>query len=62
MPWVLFAFSLLLSGSVPMNDLIGIAAGHCYFFVYDLIPQIYHVNLLSAPKLMYLCSSWSGSF
>jgi len=52
MPWVLFTFSMLLSGSVPINDFVGIIAGHLYFFLYDVVPQIYNVNVLALPKYM----------
>ena len=49
MPWVLFMFSLLVSGTVPMNDFLGIMAGHCYFFLHDIFPKVYGYNPLAAP-------------
>lgn len=52
MPWVLFAFSLLVSGTVPTNDLLGIMAGHCYFFLYEIFPKIYGYNPLEAPTFL----------
>ena len=41
MPWVLLGFSLLLSGQLPMADLIGIGAGHLYYYLMDVYPLLY---------------------
>ena len=52
MPWVLFLFSLLVTGTVPMNDFLGIMVGHLYLFLHDIFPQVYGFNPLAAPKFM----------
>jgi Derlin-2/3 len=39
LPWVLLAFSVML-GSSPAVDLMGMAAGHAYFFLEDVYPQM----------------------
>ncbi|KAI8143063.1 Der1-like family-domain-containing protein [Fennellomyces sp. T-0311] len=39
LPWVLLCFSLLLSGQLPMGDLLGIAVGHIYYFFEDIWPR-----------------------
>jgi len=38
LPWVLLAFSVLL-GNSPSIDLMGIAVGHLYFFLDDVLPH-----------------------
>ncbi|CAF5193624.1 unnamed protein product, partial [Rotaria magnacalcarata] len=38
LPWVLFAFSLLLGNSVIV-DLMGIVVGHVYYFLEDIFPR-----------------------
>lgn len=53
MPWVLFTFSLLVSGAVPTNDFLGIMIGHCYFFLHDVFPKIYGYNPMKAPLVLY---------
>jgi Derlin-2/3 len=37
LPWVLLAFSVML-GSSPVVDLLGVAAGHVYYFLEDVYP------------------------
>lgn len=39
LPWVLLGFSLLLHNN-PVVDLMGIGAGHLYFFLEDVYPQL----------------------
>lgn len=38
LPWVLFAFSLLLGNSVIV-DILGITVGHIYYFLEDVFPN-----------------------
>jgi len=38
LPWVLLGFSLLLGNSVAV-DLLGMAVGHCYYFLEDVFPN-----------------------
>ena len=38
LPWVLLGFSLLLGNSVSV-DLLGMAVGHCYYFLEDIFPN-----------------------
>lgn len=39
LPWVLLAFSVLL-GNSPTTDLLGIGAGHLYYFFEDVYPYM----------------------
>ena len=36
-----------------MADLIGIAAGHLYYFLKDLLPITHSTDILKTPKFMY---------
>ena len=38
LPWVLLCFSLLLGNSVSV-DMLGMAVGHCYYFLEDIFPN-----------------------
>ncbi|GLC36750.1 hypothetical protein PLESTB_000786800 [Pleodorina starrii] len=51
LPWVLLAFSLML-GSSPVVDLMGMAAGHVYYFLEDVYPRISGRRPLKTPALI----------
>lgn len=54
LPWVLFGFSLLLDNSVIV-DLMGIAVGHVYFYLEDVLPNIEGgCKILKTPRLLKL--------
>eukprot|EP01102_Stenamoeba_stenopodia_P019967 TRINITY_DN7647_c0_g1_i1.p1 TRINITY_DN7647_c0_g1~~TRINITY_DN7647_c0_g1_i1.p1 ORF type:complete len:248 (-),score=38.54 TRINITY_DN7647_c0_g1_i1:153-896(-) len=38
LPWALVAFHILLSGSIPIIEIVGILVGHIYYFLADLYP------------------------
>jgi Derlin-2/3 len=40
LPWVLIAFSVVMHGAVPKDDLMGIVVGHLYYFFADVFPAI----------------------
>eukprot|EP01122_Echinamoeba_exundans_P003374 TRINITY_DN13487_c0_g1_i1.p1 TRINITY_DN13487_c0_g1~~TRINITY_DN13487_c0_g1_i1.p1 ORF type:complete len:250 (-),score=17.83 TRINITY_DN13487_c0_g1_i1:36-785(-) len=50
-PWVLVAFTVLTGGD-PRMELMGIAAGHIYFFLNDMYPRIYGRTLISTPQFI----------
>jgi Derlin-2/3 len=52
MPWVLLGFSLLLSGQLPVADLIGIGAGHAYYYMVDIYPILYGQRPLKTPSFL----------
>lgn len=41
----------ILTGGDPFKDLIGIAAGHTYFYIKTILPLSHGHNLLKTPKL-----------
>ena len=51
LPWVLLAFSILTGGD-PFHDLIGIAAGHTYIYLKEVLPLSYGYNILKTPKII----------
>lgn len=53
LPWVLFAFNVVISGGGLM-ELIGILVGHLYFFLMFKYPQDFGgPSLLSTPQFLY---------
>jgi Derlin-2/3 len=53
LPWVLFAFSLLLGNSVIV-DLMGIIVGHIYYFLEDIFPREHGgFKILKTPRFLY---------
>ncbi|GAB4817736.1 hypothetical protein N2152v2_004782 [Parachlorella kessleri] len=51
LPWVLLAFSVMLGGS-PVMDLMGMAAGHAYYFLEDVYPRMTGRRPLRTPALV----------
>lgn len=52
LPWVLLGFSLLISKSFPLGDLIGIIVGHIYYFLEDVLPRTHGYRLLKTPRII----------
>ena len=52
MPWVLLGFSLLLSGQLPVADVIGIVVGHAYYYLSDVFPRLYGWYPLQTPGIL----------
>ncbi|PSC73867.1 Hydroxymethylglutaryl-mitochondrial isoform B [Micractinium conductrix] len=51
LPWVLLAFSVML-GSSPLVDLLGMVAGHAYYFLEDVYPRMTGRRLLKTPAIV----------
>jgi len=56
LPWVMVAFSFVI-GDDPVRDLLGIAAGHAYYFLQEVAPvQVEAMRgwkVLATPTLLY---------
>eukprot|EP00933_Yihiella_yeosuensis_P026109 TRINITY_DN20256_c0_g6_i1.p1 TRINITY_DN20256_c0_g6~~TRINITY_DN20256_c0_g6_i1.p1 ORF type:complete len:272 (-),score=43.23 TRINITY_DN20256_c0_g6_i1:139-876(-) len=50
-PFALLFFQLLMGGNVWM-DIVGLAAGHIYYFITDVVPQEYGYSILKTPQFM----------
>lgn len=52
LPWVLLGFSVLLGNAISV-DLVGMAIGHIYFFMEDVLPrQNGGQKILKTPKFL----------
>mmetsp|Transcript_16004 Transcript_16004/g.34763 ORF Transcript_16004/g.34763 Transcript_16004/m.34763 type:complete len:229 (-) Transcript_16004:367-1053(-) len=51
LPWVLLLFSVML-GSSPVVDLLGMGAGHMYYFLEDVYPRISGRRWLKTPNVL----------
>lgn len=60
LPWILIGFKLITGDDFTI-DLMGIAAGHCYYFVKDVLPgmetPLKGKNVLATPSPIY---RWLG--
>lgn len=51
LPWVLMAFSLMMHGNVPKDEICGVVVGHVWFFFADVYPPLHNgVRPLDAPQ------------
>jgi len=55
-PWVYVVFNLLI-GSSPFTPLLGIAAGHIYYFLVEVVPDQYQRDFLKTPNFLV---DWFG--
>ncbi|KAJ7551860.1 hypothetical protein O6H91_06G032700 [Diphasiastrum complanatum] len=51
LPWVLLGFSVMV-GSSPWVDLLGMAAGHVYYFLEDVYPLMTGRRVLRTPNII----------
>jgi Derlin-2/3 len=51
LPWVLLGFSVMV-GSSPWVDLLGMAAGHAYYFLEDVYPLMTGRRILRTPGII----------
>lgn len=51
LPFVMMALHMLM-GAHLLDDLIGVLAGHIYYFFADVVPEEYGYNLVRAPGFM----------
>lgn len=51
LPWALLVFKVLIGNSV-MLEILGIVAGHIYYFLHYIAPQTYGVTLIKTPAIL----------
>lgn len=49
LPWVLMAFSLVMHGIVPKDEICGVVVGHVYYFFTDVYPSLHGGHAPLAP-------------
>ncbi|KAF2181714.1 ER-associated proteolytic system protein Der1 [Zopfia rhizophila CBS 207.26] len=42
LPWVLLCFSLIMHGTVPKDEMLGIVVGHIWYFFNDVYPPLHN--------------------
>lgn len=42
LPWVLMAFSLVMHGTVPRDEIMGVVIGHVWYFFNDVYPPMHN--------------------
>eukprot|EP00003_Mantamonas_plastica_P000118 TRINITY_DN1012_c0_g1_i1.p1 TRINITY_DN1012_c0_g1~~TRINITY_DN1012_c0_g1_i1.p1 ORF type:complete len:229 (-),score=65.75 TRINITY_DN1012_c0_g1_i1:890-1576(-) len=52
LPWALAAFSMLMGG-VPIPHLMGIAAGHVFFYFKEVYPAVSGRRFMDTPEFMF---------
>ncbi|KAH9256516.1 hypothetical protein BASA81_005431 [Batrachochytrium salamandrivorans] len=57
LPFALIAMSLLM-GNSPMGDVIGVVAGHCFYFVAEVLPLKYGRQFLQTPQWLIAAVDW----
>eukprot|EP00930_Biecheleria_cincta_P105447 TRINITY_DN9816_c0_g1_i1.p1 TRINITY_DN9816_c0_g1~~TRINITY_DN9816_c0_g1_i1.p1 ORF type:complete len:244 (-),score=41.64 TRINITY_DN9816_c0_g1_i1:131-862(-) len=51
-PFALIFFQLLIGGNIWM-DILGLAAGHIYYFLADVVPKEYGYSLIKTPRFFH---------
>ncbi len=53
LPWVIVVYSVLTGANDILSYLVGIAAGHTYIVLKDVVPNSqYKYNILQTPKFL----------
>ena len=51
LPFVLLGFSVVTGGDI-VGDIVGIAAGHLYYYIKDLAPINHQLDILKTPQFL----------
>jgi len=51
-PFVLLIIAVIM-GNNPMLDILGIVVGHLYYFLSDVVPRVYNLQVVKTPEWMY---------
>lgn len=52
-PWVLMGFNILMGG-YPLLELVGVLAGHVYYFLMYVYPETNGRRLIECPDILYV--------
>nr|CCA16495.1 Der1like family putative [Albugo laibachii Nc14] len=50
LPWALIAFTVLIGGN-PIMDICGVVAGHLYYFLLEVLPELKGWRVLQTPQI-----------
>lgn len=53
LPWVLMGFSLVLHGTVPKDELMGVVIGHVWYFFCDVYPPLHNGHRPFDPPMFW---------
>ncbi|KZF21313.1 putative ER-associated proteolytic system protein Der1 [Xylona heveae TC161] len=53
LPWMLMAFSLVLHGSIPKDEMCGVIVGHVWYFFNDVYPSLHDGHRPFDPPLWW---------
>jgi len=53
LPWVLMGFSLILHGTIPKDEIMGVVIGHVYYFFSDVYPPLHNGSRPFAPPMWW---------
>merc|ERR1719335_1809769 len=61
-PFALCFFQLLMGGNIWM-DLLGLASGHIFYFLKDVVPGEYGVSMIKTPEFInnFMARATAGS-
>lgn len=57
LPFALMAMSVLM-GASPLLDVIGVVAGHCFYFAAEVLPLKYGHQVLTTPQWLIRAVDW----
>ena len=57
LPWAFIAIRLIMGGSI-VEPLIGIACGHIYYFLVDVLPLSHGYDIIRTPKFCINIAEW----
>lgn len=58
-PWVMIAIEVLLGYSIFLA-LLGIAVGHLFYFLVDVLPDLHDIDLLQTPQFLVKMLGWGS--
>ncbi|CAN0235856.1 unnamed protein product [Ectocarpus fasciculatus] len=56
-PWVMIAMRVVLGSSIFMA-LLGIAVGHLFYFLVDVLPDLHDIDVLQTPQFLVNMLGW----
>jgi Derlin-2/3 len=59
LPFVLMGFSMLM-GQPPVSDAAGLAAGHLFYFIVEVLPLKYGRDFLTTPEWLVRAVDWAS--